>query len=55
MPLMILQVNKICCSEGPEYSQEDVEIFVDKIFEVSLAEPRLPLQIDDASRPETDE
>lgn len=36
-------------------SQEDVEIFVDKIFVVSLAEPRLPLQIDDASRPETDE
>ncbi|XP_020616367.1 aspartate--tRNA ligase, cytoplasmic-like [Orbicella faveolata] len=36
-------------------SQEDVEISVDKIFVVSLAEPRLPLQIDDASRPETDE
>ena len=26
-----------------------------QIFVVSLAEPRLPLQIDDASRPETDE
>ncbi|CAH3190956.1 unnamed protein product, partial [Porites evermanni] len=36
-------------------SQEDVEISVDKIFVVSLAEPRLPLQIEDASRPETDD
>ena len=26
-----------------------------QVFVVSLAEPRLPLQIEDASRPETDE
>ena len=32
-----------------------VDIFFIQIFVVSLAEPRLPLQIDDASRPETDE
>jgi len=36
-------------------SQQDVEIHVDKIFVVSQAAPKLPLQIEDASRPETDE
>ncbi|EDO42231.1 predicted protein [Nematostella vectensis] len=36
-------------------SQQDVEILVDKLFVISLSEPRLPLQIEDASRPETDE
>jgi len=36
-------------------SQDDVEIHVDKIFVVSAASPRLPLLIEDASRPETDE
>jgi len=36
-------------------SQQDIEIHVDKIFVVSQAAPKLPLQIEDASRPETDE
>jgi len=36
-------------------SQKDVEIRVDKLFVVSKSDPRLPLQIEDASRPETDE
>eukprot|EP00794_Sanderia_malayensis_P003093 gene3093-3559_t len=36
-------------------SQDDVEIHVDKIFVISAADPRLPLLIEDASRPETDE
>ncbi|XP_031564101.1 aspartate--tRNA ligase, cytoplasmic-like [Actinia tenebrosa] len=36
-------------------SQQDVEISVEKLFVVSLSEPRLPLQIEDASRPDTDE
>ena len=36
-------------------SQQDVEIHVDKIFVISKSDPRLPLQIEDASRPETDE
>jgi aspartyl-tRNA synthetase len=33
-------------------SQSDVEIRIQKLFIVSAAEPRLPLQIEDASRPE---
>jgi len=36
-------------------SQQDVELHVEKIFVVSKADPRLPLQIEDASRPENDE
>lgn len=36
-------------------SQSDIEIIVSKIFCVSQSAPRLPLQIDDASRPETEE
>jgi len=36
-------------------SQQDVEIHADKIHVVSQAAPKLPLQIEDASRPETDE
>jgi len=36
-------------------TQKDVEVRVDKIFVVSKSDPRLPLQIEDASRPETDE
>jgi len=36
-------------------SQEDVEIQIEKIYVVSQSDPRLPLQIEDASRPETDE
>ena len=36
-------------------SQTDVEIVVTKIFCVSAASPRLPLQIEDASRPESEE
>jgi len=36
-------------------SQQDVEISVSKLFVVSMSEPRLPLQIEDASRPESDD
>jgi len=36
-------------------SQQDVEIHIEKIFVVSKSDPKLPLQIEDASRPETDE
>lgn len=36
-------------------SQQDVEIHIQKIFTVSKSDPTLPLQIEDASRPETDE
>ncbi|CAB4022859.1 aspartate--tRNA ligase, cytoplasmic-like, partial [Paramuricea clavata] len=36
-------------------SQSDVEIVVTKIFCVSQSFPRLPLQIEDASRPESEE
>ncbi|XP_065666786.1 aspartate--tRNA ligase, cytoplasmic isoform X2 [Hydra vulgaris] len=36
-------------------SQEDVEVHIQKIFVVSKADPRLPLQIEDASRPENDD
>lgn len=36
-------------------SQEDVEIQIEKIYVISQSDPRLPLQIEDASRPETDE
>ncbi|XP_057293217.1 aspartate--tRNA ligase, cytoplasmic-like [Hydractinia symbiolongicarpus] len=36
-------------------SQQDVEIQIEKVFVVSKSDPRLPLQIEDASRPETDE
>lgn len=33
-------------------TQKDVELHIEQVFVVSSAEPRLPLQIDDASRPE---
>ncbi|XP_072174108.1 aspartate--tRNA ligase, cytoplasmic-like isoform X1 [Diadema setosum] len=33
-------------------TQKDVELHIEQIFVVSAAEPRLPLQIEDASRPE---
>uniref|UniRef100_A0A5F9DTB9 Aspartate--tRNA ligase, cytoplasmic n=1 Tax=Oryctolagus cuniculus TaxID=9986 RepID=A0A5F9DTB9_RABIT len=33
-------------------TQQDVELHVQKIYVISLAEPRLPLQLDDAIRPE---
>jgi len=36
-------------------TQEDIEVQIEKIFVVSKSDPRLPLQIEDASRPETDE
>lgn len=36
-------------------TQHDVEIWVEKLYVVSSAEPRLPLQIEDASRPLADE
>lgn len=36
-------------------SQQDVELSIEKIYVVSKSDPRLPLQIEDASRPETDE
>ncbi|XP_072020907.1 aspartate--tRNA ligase, cytoplasmic-like [Amphiura filiformis] len=36
-------------------TQQDVEIQIEKIFVISLAEPRLPLQLDDAARPQTEE
>lgn len=36
-------------------TQDDIEVQIEKIFVVSKADPRLPLQIEDASRPETDE
>jgi len=36
-------------------SQQDVEISIEKIFVVSKSDPKLPLQIEDASRPEGDE
>jgi len=35
-------------------SQKDVEIHIEKIFCISKSDPRLPLQIEDCSRPETD-
>ncbi|XP_062313316.1 aspartate--tRNA ligase, cytoplasmic [Osmerus eperlanus] len=35
-------------------SQQDVELFVERIFVISQAEPRLPLQLDDAVRPDGD-
>ncbi|XP_066930360.1 aspartate--tRNA ligase, cytoplasmic-like [Clytia hemisphaerica] len=36
-------------------SQQDVELSIEKIYVVSKSDPRLPLQIEDASRPETEE
>lgn len=36
-------------------SQKDVEIHISKIFCISKSDPRLPLQIEDATRPEDDE
>ncbi|XP_033901471.1 aspartate--tRNA ligase, cytoplasmic-like isoform X2 [Acipenser ruthenus] len=33
-------------------SQQDVELHIERIFVISLAEPRLPLQLEDAVRPE---
>ncbi|KAF7709090.1 hypothetical protein HF521_015940 [Silurus meridionalis] len=35
-------------------SQQDVELHIQKLFVVSQAEPRLPLQLDDAVRPEVE-
>ncbi|XP_075566689.1 aspartate--tRNA ligase, cytoplasmic isoform X1 [Pelecanus crispus] len=35
-------------------TQQDVELHVQRIYVVSLAEPRLPLQLDDAVRPEVE-
>uniref|UniRef100_R4G997 Aspartate--tRNA ligase, cytoplasmic n=1 Tax=Anolis carolinensis TaxID=28377 RepID=R4G997_ANOCA len=35
-------------------TQQDVELHVQRIYVISLAEPRLPLQLDDAIRPEVD-
>lgn len=35
-------------------TQQDVELHVQKIYVISLAEPRLPLQLDDAIRPEVE-
>ncbi|XP_041057219.1 aspartate--tRNA ligase, cytoplasmic [Carcharodon carcharias] len=34
-------------------SQQDVELHIEKIYVISAAEPRLPLQLEDAMRPET--
>lgn len=36
-------------------SQQNVELKIKQFWVVSAAEPRLPLQIEDASRPETDD
>lgn len=33
-------------------TQQDVELHVTQVWVISAAEPRLPLQIEDASRPE---
>ncbi|MEQ2233262.1 Aspartate--tRNA ligase, cytoplasmic, partial [Ilyodon furcidens] len=33
-------------------SQQDVELHVERIFVISQAEPRLPLQLEDAVRPD---
>ncbi|XP_028662333.1 aspartate--tRNA ligase, cytoplasmic [Erpetoichthys calabaricus] len=33
-------------------TQQDVELHIEKIFVISLAEPRLPLQLEDAVRPD---
>ncbi|XP_068923955.1 aspartate--tRNA ligase, cytoplasmic isoform X3 [Petaurus breviceps papuanus] len=35
-------------------TQQDVELHVQRIYVISLAEPRLPLQLDDAIRPEVE-
>ncbi|XP_033218657.1 aspartate--tRNA ligase, cytoplasmic [Belonocnema kinseyi] len=36
-------------------TQKDVEVHIEQIFVVSAAEPQLPLQIEDAARPEADD
>jgi aspartyl-tRNA synthetase len=36
-------------------TQSDVEVVIEEVWVVSLSDPRLPLQIDDAARPEVDE
>ncbi|XP_013411891.1 aspartate--tRNA ligase, cytoplasmic-like [Lingula anatina] len=36
-------------------SQQDVELHVEQVWVVSAAEPRLPVQIDDLSRPESED
>jgi aspartyl-tRNA synthetase len=36
-----------------EATTQQVEIQVESLFAVSLAEPQLPMQIEDASRPNT--
>ncbi|XP_043930897.1 aspartate--tRNA ligase, cytoplasmic [Protopterus annectens] len=35
-------------------TQQDVELHIERIFVISLAEPRLPLQLEDAVRPESE-
>ncbi|XP_034280228.1 aspartate--tRNA ligase, cytoplasmic isoform X2 [Pantherophis guttatus] len=35
-------------------TQQDVELHIQRIYVISLAEPRLPLQLDDAIRPEVE-
>ncbi|KAK2116408.1 Aspartate--tRNA ligase, cytoplasmic [Saguinus oedipus] len=35
-------------------TQQDVELHIQKVYMISLAEPRLPLQLDDAVRPEAE-
>eukprot|EP00795_Rhopilema_esculentum_P014211 gene14211-5221_t len=54
----IIDVEGVIKSVDPKVqscSQDDVEVHVEKIFVISAASPRLPLLIEDASRPETDE
>ena len=41
--------------KSPKITQQDAEIRIRKMYVVSKAAPRLPLQIDDASRPDTEE
>lgn len=36
-------------------TQQDVELHIEELFVVSSAEPRLPLQVEDAARPESEE
>ncbi|XP_078456468.1 aspartate--tRNA ligase, cytoplasmic [Lampetra fluviatilis] len=35
-------------------TQQDVELHIEQIFVVSMSDPKLPLQLDDATRPEND-
>ncbi|XP_064471090.1 aspartate--tRNA ligase, cytoplasmic-like isoform X2 [Ornithodoros turicata] len=36
-------------------TQQEVELHIEQLFVVSAAEPRLPLQVEDAARPETED